>query len=152
MRRLSPPHCPFRLRRNGRACAPSAAFAFLVHTKKTAAHRCSGHSLSIKAHLRRQRHIRQAQSLAEMPLPSICTFLGSPKKYFSGLSHISAAVKFGNYFSVPIFSSITGCFPFEFLSSRTLRRLYRIIERSIIATQTKIIQSDAISGISYHRT
>ena len=38
--------------------------------------------LSIKAHLRRQRHIRQAQSLAEMPLSSICNFLGSPRKFF----------------------------------------------------------------------
>ena len=38
--------------------------------------------LSIKARLRCQQHIRQAQSLAEKPLPSICTFLGSPEKYF----------------------------------------------------------------------
>ena len=43
---------------------------------------CPALRLSIKAHLRRQRHIRQAQSLAEMPLSSICTFLGSLGKYF----------------------------------------------------------------------
>ena len=43
---------------------------------------CHRIRLSIRAHLRRQRHIRQAQSLAEMPLPSIRTFLGSLGKYF----------------------------------------------------------------------
>lgn len=39
--------------------------------------------LSIKARLRCQQHIRQAQSLAKMPFPSIGAFLGSPEKCFS---------------------------------------------------------------------
>ena len=66
--------------------------------------------LSIKARLRCQQHIRQAQSLAEKPLPSICTFLGSPEKYFfdklSGILPLTGAAE-----TVPfllIFSKMKG--------------------------------------------
>ena len=108
MRRLPPPHCPFRLRRNGRACAPPAAFANLA--------KAAGQAVSKQ---------KSRRTTAQQP------FI---------------------YSSVPTFSSITGGSFLAFSSSRTLRTLYKIIESSIIPTQAKIMQSEAISGISYHRT
>ena len=48
MRRLPPPHCPFRLRRNGRACAPPTAFANLAKAAGQAVSPSRGVRLSVK--------------------------------------------------------------------------------------------------------